>query len=454
MIGTPEFDLITTPLFEALERCRKRFVVNYGGAGSSKSYTQAQFFIIRGLEEKHKILILRKTGRTLKDSVIDLMVEQILPSLGLAQYFVLNKSTQTLTSLINGTQYLFRGLDDPEKIKSIAGITRIWMEEASEFTEADFDQLNLRLRGAENLQLTMTLNPVDEQHWIKKRFFDTKHKKASIIKSNYKSNPFLDDEYISELINYKETDYNYYRVYALGEWGKLDTGAEIYKHFEPSIHTREVEYNPDLPIHLSFDENVQPYITCLVWQAEGEKAWQIDEMCLEPPRNTVDDVCNEFKRRFMHHKAGLYIYGDATSRKSDTKLQRGQNFFKLIHDNLIDYNPRRRVPKSNPNVFMRTTFIDQVFAKKISTVDIVVGEGCKRSIEDFKYVKEAQDGSKLKEKKKDPKTGVTYELYGHCSDAAEYFICEYFGVQYNNFLKPSSKSVNYMAGKKKLRTKY
>ena len=67
---------------------------------------------------------------------------------------------------------MFTGMDDPEKLKSIEGVTGVWMEEATEFTQEDFEQLDLRLRGvtAYHKQITLTLNPISEQHWIKQVF--------------------------------------------------------------------------------------------------------------------------------------------------------------------------------------------------------------------------------------------------------------------------------------------
>ena len=117
-------------------------------------------------------------------------------------------------------------MDDPEKIKSIAGITRIWIEEATELTKEDFNQLNLRLRGRDNLQITLTFNPIDEDHWIKKHFFDNPevNKKSDILHTTYKDNKFLDETYKEELESYKSIDKNYYKIYALGDWGGLTEG--------------------------------------------------------------------------------------------------------------------------------------------------------------------------------------------------------------------------------------
>lgn len=432
-----------------------RFVVSYGGAGSGKSHTQAQHEVLKMIEGKEKILVLRKVKDTLRDSVIPLIVDKIIPSFGVGRLFTHHKTDRILTCHRTGSIMLFRGMDDPEKIKSIEGITRIWIEEATEFTVVDVDQLNLRLRAMSHLQITLTLNPIDESHWIKKRFFDQPDPDITVIRTTYKDNRrFLPKSYIQQLEKYKILDFNYYRVYALGEWGKLDSGAELYRAFEPALNTTDRKYNPELPLHVTFDENVVPYLTALVFQAEGSHVWQVDEIMMEPPRNNLQDFALEFHKRYMGHGSGLIIYGDATSRKGDTKIERGHNFFTLVKDLLKDYHPRVKVPKANPSVFLRALFINEVFRHNIEGVRIEIGENCPKTIEDFKYIKEAPDGGKFKEMTTDPKTKVRFQKYGHATDAAEYFFTMFFAQAFREWQRGTTDSVNYIVGKKKLRGGY
>lgn len=121
---------------------------------------------------------------------------------------------------------------DVEKLKSISNINRIWIEEASEIVEQDFTQLDLRLRGQDKLgyQLTLTFNPISDLHWLKKRFFDTGMPDTLIIKTTYKDNQFLDERYKQTLEEMKERDYQYYKIYCLGEWGSI--GNLIFSNWE------------------------------------------------------------------------------------------------------------------------------------------------------------------------------------------------------------------------------
>ena len=123
----------------------KRYEVYYGGAGSGKSVFIAQKLLIKAINKKRRILIIRKVGTTLKDSVFPLVID-MLKKWKIYEYCKINLSTYTIT-LPNESVLLFRGLDDSEKIKSITDITDIWCEEATELNLDEFTQLDLRLRA-------------------------------------------------------------------------------------------------------------------------------------------------------------------------------------------------------------------------------------------------------------------------------------------------------------------
>ena len=201
-----------------------RFEVYYGGAGSGKSFFITQKLLIKAFASKRKILIMRKVGATLKDSVWQLILDTLV-EWGLYSGCKINKSTFTI-ELFNGSMLLFKGMDDSEKIKSITGITDIWVEESTEFTEEDIEQLNLRLRAEEdNLQMFFSFNPVSKANWVYRRWFA----KGAVItddtvvhQSTYKDNRFLPEDYIATIEKMAKTNPTYYRIYALGEFASLD----------------------------------------------------------------------------------------------------------------------------------------------------------------------------------------------------------------------------------------
>ena len=184
---------LTNEVYYPLYRDKRRYLVLYGGAGSGKSVFAAQKILVRMLtEQPHRFLVVRKVARTLRFSVFSLF-QDMIAQWNLTPLFKINKSDMTITC-INGNQIIFAGLDDVEKLKSIAGVTGIWIEEASELEERDFHQLDLRLRGPTKhyKQIILTFNPISALHWLKKVFFDFKKENATVVKSIYKDNKFID----------------------------------------------------------------------------------------------------------------------------------------------------------------------------------------------------------------------------------------------------------------------
>lgn len=201
-----------------------RYEVYYGGAGSGKSVFIAQKLLVKACRRKRKVLIIRKFGTTLKDSVFQLIVD-MLRKWQIYSSCKINLSTYTIT-LPNGSMFLFKGMDDSEKIKSITDITDIWCEEATELSEDEYTQLDLRLRAlAGDLQLFVSFNPISKVNWVYKRWFADGVKEypdTMILKTTYKDNKFLPESYVKALEEKINSNPNYYKIYALGEFITLD----------------------------------------------------------------------------------------------------------------------------------------------------------------------------------------------------------------------------------------
>jgi phage terminase large subunit len=218
-----------TPVFAKTQEAKAKTLVNVGGAGSSKSYSIAQLLISKLINEQNKrIGICRKTFPALRMTAM-LLVLRLLKDYGIYEFDKHNKSANTYEYNTNVIQFF--SLDDPEKIKS-ADFNYIWMEEANEFTYEDYTVLKLRLRHPtqedEPNQMFLSLNPIDENNWIAQKLI--KEEGVQLIKSTYKDNPFLPRDYIQTLENLINEDENYYRVYALGEWGRLEN--LVYRNYK------------------------------------------------------------------------------------------------------------------------------------------------------------------------------------------------------------------------------
>lgn len=201
----------------------------YGGASSGKSHGVVQKVVLKALKHwRHprKVLWLRKVDRTIQDSIFTDVLD-CLSTWQLLPLCRVNKSNRTIT-LPNGATFLFKGMDDPEKIKSIKGLSDVVMEEASEFNQDDFTQLTLRLREPKHKQrqLFCMFNPVSKLNWTYKQWFDpdveVDASRVAIHQSTYKDNRFLDEDNIRTIENLKQTNPAYYKIYTLGEFATLD----------------------------------------------------------------------------------------------------------------------------------------------------------------------------------------------------------------------------------------
>ena len=182
------------------------------------------------------------------------------------------------------SEVLFLGLDDPEKIKSIKGITSIWLEEATEFTKEDFLQIDLRLRdpGPLYLQVMLTFNPVEaEARWLKDMFFGpVPNPDAFVHRSTVADNPIAEvrQTYKARLEALRDQDPTMYQVYGLGEWAAL-SGQIFPWNVEP------------LPTDLSFDE---------VWYG-GDFGYSVDPAAVVKIHRKAD----EFWLQEVVYKTGL-----------------------------------------------------------------------------------------------------------------------------------------------------
>lgn len=469
------FNEIFWELKEAIENPLLRYIYAFGGSSASKTYSFVQLTIIKMLEgNDENTLILRKFAVDIKDSIYS-DFKTVISDWGLSELFTIQ---QNYILCKTGSFTRFRGLDDSEKIKGISGFKRVALEEISQFEEVDLKQIRKRLRGKAGQKIIGLFNPISEEHWIKQKIFDTEDlqevqtkiagkwtngSNLLVLKTNYLDNVFIvgrwkkgkqvggfvDQHVIDDFEKDKKDDFDYYSVYGLGNWGRLRTGGEFWKDLNPNIHFKEVKYNPDLPIHMYWDDNVNPYLPCSLWQIDGLNLTQIDEIALADPLNRVRHVCAEFMRRYpVGTVQGLFIGGDRTAIKEDTKLEKGENFYTEILSILKDYRPHFRMPSSNPSVVKSGEFVNECYAGR-QPINIVIGINNKKSIYDYRYVLEDSDGTIKKTVVKNKITKVSYQEFGHFSDIKRYVVTMSFPSEYARYLS-SNKGVRIRMGRTSL----
>ncbi|MEY8366283.1 PBSX family phage terminase large subunit [Anaerovoracaceae bacterium 41-7] len=320
------------PCFKEVNQSQLRYIVMKGSAGSGKSVDTAQNYILRLMQDKGRNLVaMRKSDITNRDSTFAELTGALYRMFGdkAERYWKINRSPLQLTCKANGNQIIFRGMNDDrqrEKLKSITfpkgKLTDVWLEEATEFTQADLEIIDDRLRGelpaGQFYQIRMTFNPVNKNHWIKKVFFDMPDDNVLTHHSTYLMNRFIDDAYKARMERRKKVDPEGYLIYGLGEWGEI--GGLILHNWEIKEISQNLNDYDDVAIGQDFGFNHANAI--LLLGTKDDDIYILDEIYLfekdtseiiqeavahKLPRNR-DMWCDsaEPDRIKMWQKAGFY----------------------------------------------------------------------------------------------------------------------------------------------------
>jgi len=306
-----------------LQGSKHRVNILYGGAGSGKSYSVAQHFIVRFFKERNKrFLIIRKTLPALRITAYQLVLD-LLEEYNMTGKCKFNRSELTITRGSN--KILFKGLDDPEKVKSYEG-NYIWIEEATDVTWEDFVQLRLRLRrtsgeGTNTNQMFLTFNPISRLHWLHKKLVepsekekDEKKKKVNVLHSTYKDNRFLAPEYIEELQGLKDEDEEAYSIYTLGKWGLLKN--LIYSNWDTVKVAPPVE-EVDVMIY-GLDFGFSKPLALMELRIKGREAWIIEKLYRKGMTNPM--LISSMSG--MGIKKAVRMYADCAEPKSIAEIEK------------------------------------------------------------------------------------------------------------------------------------
>lgn len=396
-----EKEILINDIYIPLIEDKSDVLIIKGGAGSGKSVFSHQKIVLRTETEKgHKFLALRKVANTIKDSIFPLF-KSIISDFGTLHEYEINKTDKTFTHIPTGNQILCRGLDEPEKIKSIQGVTGVLMEEATEFTHEDFTQLLLRIRGEKEnyIQYMMCFNPISENHWIKKELVDKLDilNKGTIkykyIHTTYQDNYFLTAKDKERLEALKDTNKLYYQIYCLGEWGIEDKSKKFAYSFNEEKHIGKVEFNPNEYTYLSFDFNMNP-ITCAVIQHYNETIHVVEQIKLND--SNIYKLCDYIQAAYPG--AMFIVTGDASGRTSSAMVQDNINYYKVIREKLRLSDAQLKVPTINPSIVENKVLVNAILQNYNVLIDRVKGEGL---IYDLRYVEVDENNKLLKDRSSD-----------------------------------------------------
>ncbi len=280
-----------------------RYRVCKGSRASKKSKTTALNSIVRIMEyPQANMLCVRKTFRTLKDSCFT-ELKWAIRRLGVEEWWDVKESPLEMTYKPTGQKILFRGLDDPLKVTSITVevgvLCWLWIEEAYEIgSEADFDTLDESIRGEMPpglfKQITLTFNPWNEHHWMKKRFFDAPPDPDILaMTTNYLCNEWLDaaDKKVFETM--KKNNPRRYRVAGLGDWGIVD--GLVYENWEERLFSiEEVRKTPGIRSAFGLDfgyTNDPTALFCGLIDTTNKTLWVFDE--IYKPGMSNEDIARD-----------------------------------------------------------------------------------------------------------------------------------------------------------------
>lgn len=472
-------ELYLNPKFAPLWDNRDKYLILYGSRASSKSDFVAKMLVSRMLTHKYfRGIAIRKFAVDLFDSCFQTLVKAI-DDMELTPYFKCTVSPMRIQCLTNDNQMIFRGMDEPTKIKSIKDPTLVWFEEEVPDTYEDYNTISLSIRTAKAdfLQEVYTCNPAIpnyEEHWFWIKYFKDEPEKAfrkafsytndagrtftqyaTVHQSTYKDNTFLPADIAVQFELLKDSDPYLYARDCLGIWTNKIPKGQYYKKFTVAQNTVErKQYDPDKILHVSFDFNAVPYLSITVWQLYGRELYQIDEIAAVHPNNNTQSACKLLANRYRGHQNGMNVYGDATGRARSTLAEAGVNNYTIIAGALREFRAQERVPSANPNVKARGDFINEVFAGTIPGVHVWLNRDCNKTLNDVQVTKEDPSGEgKLKEKVRDKELG-TYEKTAHLSDSMDYVICEIFKTEFNKFKSGGNTSKFVLGGRAKKKNLY
>lgn len=365
--------------------------VHYGGASSGKSHGVIQKVVFKACQNwkySRKVLFLRKVGATVHDSIFE-DVKQCLESWQLLDKCKVNNSAYRI-ELPNGAQFIFKGLDNPEKIKSIKGVSDVVMEEASEFTLDDYTQLTLRLRDKrhKDKQIYLMFNPVSKSNWVYNAFFVKNPKNTIVYQTTYKDNRFLDRvtvENIEELANRNEA---YYKIYALGEFATLDK-LVFPKYEKRLLNKREWERLPAFfGLDYGFINDPSALLHVRV-DDENKRLYVVEEFV---KKGLTNDKIAEAIKALGYAKEE--IQADSAEKKSNQELRN------LGIARVVD------VKKGPGSVMQGIQYLLQY--------DWIVDERC------VKLIEELENYTWKKNKKTNEYTNEPVDSYNHCIDAIRY----------------------------------
>lgn len=463
---------------------RIRFIFVEGGSSAAKTFEISHALLLDQLEYNYSSLVFRRFNVHIKDTVYS-SFKLAANSLDMINRFYKFQDF-LIRSLVNTARVRFRGLDDPEAIKGMEDYDVIYNNEWSQFLEDQWSQQRKRLRGRRNQKFICDWNPISSKLWQYEHWIDmdtwtdlpltieaptkwsslnseyafkriNKAGDAVWLKVTHRDNfwivghpsgqgGFIDHATLADFELDRVRKPNLYRIYANGERGVIRTGGEFWKQFDESRHVQPLKVEPST-IHISVDNNVNPYVAVSCWQIIGKNIRQVHELPCKSPDNNAPKAAGRTVKwlQQIDYKDVIFLYGDPSASARSTIDANNASFFDKFIEVLKEagYQVINRVGRSAPEVALSAAYVNDIYEFEQDGYSITIADSCKVSIDDYINAKEDKDGKMLKLKEKDKATGITFEPVGHFSDDKRYLIVSLLKQEFDRYKSKQRKYVIY-----------
>lgn len=405
-----------------------------GGYGSGKTFCGSLLGILIAMKYPGIVgLVGALTYPLVRDTTLRTYFEH-LDNMGFKSgvHYVF-KSAESKIIFNNGSEILFRHMEEPNKLKSL-NLGFIELEEMSDIPESTFKMLLGRLRQAIKpewkekgfkYRLYGHTNPEPSKGWIYKHFVENKPDNYRLILAPTTQNTFLAPDFVESLKD--AYDEQYFRINVLGEFGDYTSGL-IVKNFTVD-NIKELHYRPDLPLHLTWDFNVDP-MSCILAHKTEDKVYYFDEFILE--NSTTENTIKAVLARYPNHKAAIIINGDASGDNRSTQSEYSN--YVIIKKALKKHYPDLRIQFQlrpfNPPIKNRIAAFNAMVCDYNGNRRIYVDKKCEKllyNIYNLKYkvgsdIVDVPTYSQIKNEN-------SLKYLEHPFDAASYLVEYYFPIR-------------------------
>ena len=415
-----------------------------GGFGSGKTFSGSLLGIslclkyagIRGLVGAQTYTLLRDTTMRQYFEHLDKM------NFKQGYHYNFSKADEIIT-FKNGSEILFRHLSEPNKLKSL-NLGFVELEEMSDTPESTFLMLLSRLRQEikpewKDFQYRLFghTNPEANKGWIYKHFVEQKQDNYRLIIAPTTQNKFLDKNYVESLRS--AYDEQYYKINVLGEFGDYTSGLVVIGFSQDNI--KPISYQPDMPLHLTWDFNVDPMSCLCVHRANG-KYFYFDEFCLE--NASTEQTINEVIKKYPNHKSSIIINGDASGDNRSTQSERTN--YVIIRNALRRHYPlnsiQLHIRPFNPRIKNRIAAFNAKVKNYNGDREIIIDPKCKWFIYNMYNLKYKVGSDEVDVPTYSAiKTDNQLKFLEHIFDAGTYIVEYYDPITFKDYLSPIQKSL-------------